>query len=298
MLLAGSWRFLLWLLLFAKLEAQPCWDPSLAVGDVVIVLLQNGDRLSGEIQDIADSSLFLQTDIGTAELRCNEVLRIIPQPAFYRFSHQLLWMPSAVPIGSNHFIGMTGWLLAHAGAGITPWFSVVAARSLLPAIAAREQVSVLYGKISSPKPFTLGTLANLYLAGGIALGWLNASNPVHHVFIAGTVHRIRSRISALFFYRSGGPELFTVRFGNFFSTNVRYGRGTVGFALGVDTQLPATPTIHILSELWNLNLAKPTQTALTLGIRFTYHRVTGDFGFALFPRPLLLPFASLWWTPF
>ncbi len=261
-------------------------------------MLRNGDRLSGELVAVTDSTLQVRTLVGIAELRCAEVYRVSIAAFHYRLSHHLLWMPSAAPIGRNTFIGMTALAFLHAGVGIGSWLSLAAARTLLPTVPAREQVTLLHLKLSAPESYPFGDLGAVRMGGGIVLGWMNAQNPVHHLYAVATVRRVRSRVSAAVFYRFGGPELFTFRLGNFLQTNVRYGVGTFGIALGVDTQLPASPSLHVLSELWNLNVAKPTQTAFTLGLRFAHYRFTGDFAVAIFPQPVVVPFASLWWTPF
>lgn len=286
--------------MFLTLQAvhsQPCWDRPLHSGDNVLIQLTSGDELSGDIVAVSDSLLRIQTVIGIATVRCSEVEKIFKHTEIYRFPSHLLLLPTAEPIGNTLYLSLTGLVLLHAGIAPVSWLSIAAARSILPRVAASEQVSMLHVKLSSPQLQPFSSPEKLRLASGVVLGWLNERNPIHHLYIAGSIHRVRSQVTALLFYHFGGPELFTIRFADFFQSHVRYGRGVVGFALGIDTQLPVERKIHVLAELWNINLAKPTQTAVMLGIRFAHFSIAGDFGIAFFPQPLLLPLASFWWTP-
>ena len=80
--------------------------------------------------------------------------------------------------------------------------------------------------------------------------------------------------------------------------NMKYENGNVGIALGLDTRIGSSRTLHFIGELWNSNITKPTNTAVLLGLRLAGQSVSADFGLAFFTQPFAAPFMSFVFTPF
>lgn len=268
------------------------------------VRLEDGEELIGTIVDViagdsATAAIKLKTAIGTATIYLWQIREIRQMDDDYRHAHRVFLMPTAQPIQGNHYVGSVELLGLMAGVGIADIGSVFVARTMVPGIAAREQLSVCNLKATVYEERYQSMAGKMNFALGLNLGWLNAANRITNLYAVGTFTRVRSRITGIVFGNVSGSrsDLFTATAGTLGSVLVRYPGGSVGFGIGVDTRFPGRQDLHAIAELWNSNISSANNSMFLLGLRLSNSSVSMDFGFAVVPGFSVVPVTSFAWTP-
>lgn len=274
---------------------------SLAIGECYVFRLANGDVIQGEIKSITKDEdgevVILESDIVFAEFNLSEIADAWKCINFYRNGHKYFLLPSAIGIGENHFVGVMELFFLYSGIGITDYFSIIGGRTMLPLSYPGQQISLLNIKGSFPKIVFEDIFRELHLAFGGNLGFANNSNRFLHIYGVATALFYKSSLSACLFYKMGAEDFYFVRFGpNVLEVN--YPNGAFGVSLGLDTRLPKFKDVHIIGELWNIDISRPTHSGLFLGIRIANTTFCSDFGLCFFSHPYVVPFVNFVWTPF
>ncbi len=268
------------------------------------VRLSEGDILTGVIVEVFDderggAAIKMKTAIGTATVYASQIEEITPLEQAYPHSHRIFIMPTAEPIGSNHFIGLYELLFLYGGAGIADVVSVTAGRSMVPSVPSSEQVSVLNIKATVYREEQHDLPGHISFALGANFAWLNDRNRLVNLYGVGTFTGARARITGTLFYKAAGEDVVTAQAGTIGSTNINYARGAVGIGVGLDTKLTnGRYDLHVLAELWNHDIGRPSNTAVLLGLRLWNTDFSADFGIAFFTAPAIAPVANFVWTPF
>jgi hypothetical protein len=289
-----------------------------------LVRLVNGDIITGKIVEILSSeaiakelqkktaktanqeaeravegeAIRLETALGTLTIFAAEIVELLPRKQFYRHNHRLYIMPTAEPISGNAVIGLWELLFAYAGVGITDYVSVTAGRSLVPGILPSEQATLVNLKVT-PYVTELDESGSRFftcIGGNVAL--INEGNIFGHVYAGATFKGVRTSITGQIFFKANEPNTYTIRGGNLFSFSTTYPQGTFGLGLGLDSRLSDHHDLHFIGELWNADILRPSNSALLVGLRLCNTSISMDFGVAIVPQPLAVPFVSFAWTPF
>lgn len=274
----------------------------LEYGKVYVFKLKNGDLITGLVSKEAQDEKFgngisVETQLGEAVIFYDQIVECRLEEEQYRHAHRVFLMPTAVPIGDNHFIGDFELLFIYGGIGIMDKISVTAGRSIIPTIASDEQITELNVKFSvlEEKYENFDGKLNLAIGGNLAL--INDNNRFIHAYGVATFQKKRSRLSAALFFKLGSEDTYRPHFkNNFFDIN--HPNGAVGLALGLDTKFTHWHGLHFIGELWNANITKPQNTGVLLGFRLANTEFSADFGLAFFTAPIVAPFFSFVWTPF
>lgn len=266
--------------------------------------LTNGDVLTGAIVDVFDDeqegpAIKMKTAIGTATIYASQIEELSPVEQVYPHSHRVFIMPTAEPIGDNHFVGLYELLFLYGGAGIADIVSVTAGRSIAPSVPASEQLSVINVKATVYREEQHDMPGSVSFALGANFAWLNDRNRLINLYGVGTFTGARARITGTLFYKAAGNDVVTARAGTIGSTDITYIRGAFGVGVGLDTRLTNSRNdVHVLAELWNHDVSRPSNTAILLGLRLWNTTFSADFGIAFFTAPAIAPMVSFVWTPF
>ncbi len=266
------------------------------------VRLKNGDILTGYILDIVTddkegAGIKMKTAIGIATIYASQIADIRPQEEANRHTHRLYIMPTAEPIGNNHFISNFEGVFLYAGVG-WKFLSVTAGRTFVPTVPGSEQFSLVTAKA------TVYQGDNDYMAGGVSialggsLAFLNAKNALQHVFGAATFTMTKTKLTGLVFYKAGAQDFYTATAGTLGTANVKYPNGAFGLGIGIDTKLSEWNDLRFIAEGWNNDIAVPFNSAALIGIRISNTSISADFGIAVFTAPAFVPCVSFAWTPF
>lgn len=270
-----------------------------------IVRLANGDLLTGKILEIIpkgadtpEEGIILETMLGKLTIFVGEISEIRPRRSFYRHNHRAYIMPTAEPIGTDHFLGLWEFLFLYGGVGITDYVSVTAGRTIAPFVAFEEQATLVNVKIT-PASFELDESGNrLFTCIGGNFALANAVNPFWHAYAGATFKSSRTSITGHVFCKVNEPSVYRIRAGNFLDFSARYPGGTIGIGAALDTRLSDRHDLHFIGELWNANVLQPSATAVLCGLRISNSAVSMDAGLAFFTQPFVFPFVSFAWTPF
>lgn len=296
-------KFYLTILIFSILSISlNAKDIDLKFGNTYVFKLKNGDLITGltknEVEvDNFGKGITVETQLGEAVIFYDQIEEYRLEEEQYRHAHRIYFMPTAVPIGDNHFVGDFELLFIYGGFGIMDKISVTAGRSIIPTIPSEEQITEMNIKFTVLEEKYEDFDGKLDLAVGGNLAFINNDNRFIHAYSVATFQKKRSRLSAALFFKLGSEDVYRPNFrDNFFDVN--YGNGSVGLALGLDTKFTHWHDIHFIGELWNANLAKPQDTGVLLGFRLANTKFGADFGLAFFTTPVVAPFFSFVWTPF
>ncbi len=274
----------------------------LEYGKVYIFKLKNGDLITGAVQNEVEvdeygKGISVETQLGEAVIFYNQIEEHHLEEDYYRHGHRVYFMPTAEPIGDDHFVGNYELLFLRGGFGVMDRISVTAGRSIIPTVASNEQVTNLNMKFTVLKEEYESFEGNLQLAVGGNLAFVNHDNRFIHAYTVATFKRKRSRISLALFSKLGSDDLNQASFrDNVFDIN--YANGSFGLSIGLDTKFTHWHGVHFIGELWNSNVAKPQDTGVLLGFRIANTEFGADFGLAFFTAPAVAPFFSFVWTPF
>ncbi|MFA6570832.1 MAG: hypothetical protein WCT77_06295 [Bacteroidota bacterium] len=266
------------------------------------IRLKNGDVITGfvveNVQDPEEGAgIKFKTAIGSALVFANQIVEIMPTALTNRHNHRVFLLPTANPISGNHFIGFFEIGFLYAGIGISDILSVTAGRSFIPGIASRQQVSVIDGKVSLGSVEFESVARKVSFALGGNMTFLNHNNRLVHFYGVTTVEMSRSELSGMVFYKGGSQDSYILNFAQN-ALLMNYEDGAFGIGLGLDTKLPFRQDLHVIGEIWNSNVVKPTDSGVLLGLRLCNTNFSADFGFTVLTTPLFIPFASFVWTPF
>ncbi len=264
--------------------------------------LTNGDVLTGEIVEIfiddkEGEAIKMKTAIGTATIYGKQVAAIRLLEESYRQSHRIFLMPTAEPIGSNHFIGAFEGVFLYAGVG-WEWLSVTAGRTFVPTISGSEQFSLLTTKATVYQAENETMPGGMSIAIGGSLAFLNARNQIQNIFANATFTMTKTRLTGLLFYKAGNESFFNATAGTIGNVNVKYPNGAIGLGLGLDSKLSEWNDLHVIAEFWNNDVQVPFNSAALLGVRIGNTALSADFGVIAFTAPAFVPFISFAWTPF
>ncbi len=263
--------------------------------------LSNGDILTGTIYDRESDdkgySLRIKTAIGTTIIYEEEIAEIRELKAYYRHSHRVYLLPTALPIKDDHFLGNYELGLFYAGAGISDFLSITAGRSVLPFALPNQQLSVANAKVSFHGIRFEDIPADIYFAVGGNLAFVNDNNRLIHYYANATYLGDKSSVTATLFYKAGSQDFAIVRLKNEY-IEMNYPDGSFGMAFGLDTKFSSRNDLRFIGEIWNSNINQPTNSMILLGLRLAGTKFAADFGLAFFTEPMAVPFASFVWTPF
>ena len=264
--------------------------------------LVNGDILTGEIveifiDDTEGEAIKIKTAIGTATVYGKQIASFRLLEDSYRQTHRIFLMPTAEPIGNNHFIGAFEGVFLYAGVG-WEFLSVTAGRTFVPTVSASEQFSLITTKATVYHADNEGMPGGVSIAVGGSLAFLNAKNQIQNIFANATFTMTRTRLTGLLFYKAGNESFFTASAGTIGSVNVKYPNGAFGLGIGLDTKLTEWNDLHFIAEGWNNDIQVPFNSAALIGIRIGNTSISADFGIIAFTAPAFVPFMSFAWTPF
>jgi hypothetical protein len=267
-----------------------------------VIRLINGDIITGVITDIFSSEnqgtgIKILTELGKATIYLNQIADIRLKDDYYRHSHRVFLLPTANPIKNNHFVGSFELLFLYFGAGISDFFSLTAGRTIVPQVTSSQQISLINAKFTflTMEFDSIARMVNLAIGGN--LGFANHNNRFQHLYLVSTVKLYKTELTGSVYYKIGSDDFNFISYGNNLQ-ELKYPNGSFGLGLGIDTEIPGMKGFHFIGELWNIDVERPTNTALMLGLRLCNTKVSADFGFALFTQPYIFPFVSFVWTPF
>lgn len=268
-------------------------------GKEYVVRLINGNILSGELIDFDENEAFikLKTIIGNTKIFRNEIKEIRDIKEINRHSHRIFLQPTALPVSDNHFIGNYELGMVYFGFGISDFLSFTAGQTFIPTLRWEQQASLINAKVTFMNDRIPSIDANLALAGGVNVGFLNHDNRLLHYYFVGSYVGDKSILTASLYYKTGSDDVYTIKLEGE-KQELVYPNGTFGIGLGLDTKFSEWTDVHFIGELWNNDVNKPTQTAILLGLRHANTRFAADFGIVFVTEPMVFPFISFTWTPF
>lgn len=295
--------FLLILILFStEIFAEEIKGKELYRGEEYIVRLINGDLISGKLEDFTNSEtkgkgIELKTLLGKALIYESEIKFIQTYEENFRHSHRIFLMPTAEPIGKNHFIGSFELLFFYAGFGITDYFSATLGTTAVPNLYEGQQAYLLNVKSTVYQQYWESMYGKMSIALGYNLAFINDDNKFSHFYAASTFRMRRTGFTMNLFYKSGNKTFYELNIqDNVFPFT--YADGAFGLGLGIDNKISDRHGLYFIGELWVSDINNPSQSAATLGIRLANSAFAADFGLALFPAPQAVPYVSFVWTPF
>jgi hypothetical protein len=272
-------------------------------GQVYYIRFVSGDVVSGRFLEYIHTEqdgdgIKFATELGNARVFESQVIEILPDYEYYKHSHRVFLLPTAEPIGGNHFVGDFELLFLYAGFGVGDWLSVTGGRTIVPIIKSDQQINELNAKLTFYSFSTDDSSSNkMYLAGGVNYATLNSDNPLLHFYGVATAKLSKTNFSAMCFYNASSNPIMQVRFGDNLY-NMNYQTGGFGIGLGLDTKLAGRNDIRVIGELWNSDVTRAYHTLALLGLRLFSSQFSADFGLAFSTYPFAAPFASFVWTPF
>jgi len=266
--------------------------------------LKNGDILSGKIFDyIVDKEngpgVRIQTEVGKATLYEYQISEIKPLGSLNKHTHRSSLLPTAKPIGDNHYFGLYELIVPAVGFGITDYVSIIAARSIIPNIFPNEQISLLNGKFTFLNEKMTSIKDNSV---SMALGWnslwVNTINSINHLYFVTTYESYSVRMSGLLMLKIGGEDSYSVNFSPFTTFGIQLPRNTPGAGLTTDIKFNDTHDLYAFGELWMHSFSGSPNLNVLAGIRMADTRISADVGFLFTTAPGLVPIAIFSWTPF
>lgn len=293
------YKYLLFIILSASCFALDKMPEDLEVSDDQYYLrMYNGDIIKGYVVEITDEKSFrFETELGTTSVFIDDVKEIIHEDDYYRHGHRVFIMPTAKPIGDDHFVGLYELAFLYGGFGIMDFISVSAGRSFVPYILQDQQLAVINLKATVYQTQWEGQEGGMYVAAGANLSWVNDNNRFDNIYFVSTFEMERSSLSAGFIYKAGGEEFNDIRIIDN-TYQISYPPGSLGIMMGLEKKLSFRNDLYFIGELWNSDISRPSNTGILAGLRLHNSRFSAEFGLSLFTAGILVPFTSFNWTPF
>lgn len=274
----------------------------LIIDQTYIIRLRNGDEITGIVSekftnDNDEYAIKFKTELGKTTIYDYQVADIRKKEDFYRHTHRVFLLPTAEPIGKNPFVGNFELLLFYGGVGVSDWLSITAGTTIVPTIRRDEQFSTMNVKLTvyDEKFDSMEGKASIAVGGNLA--FINHNNNFQHLYAVASFTGYKSIITGGFFFKLGNQNNYEIKFGREF-LNMNYLNGSMGVGIGLDSKFSNWNDIHFIGELWNSDIASPTNTAVLLGLRLANTKFSADFGLAFFTQPFAVPVFSFTWTPF
>lgn len=303
-------NFLLLLIIFPffclNLTSEVLDKLDISYDNEYIIKLKNGDIFSGFIvekieNENADENerlgIKFKTELGKTIIYDYQIAQIYLKESYYRHKHRVFLLPTAEPIKNDHFVGNYELLFFYGGVGIGDNISITAGTSVVPFINRDEQFSTMNLKVTvyDEKFESMEGKASIAVGGNLA--FINHNNNFQHLYAVASFTGYKSILTGGFFYKLGTQDVYDLKFANE-RTPVTYFNGSMGLGLGLDTKFSNSNDLHFIGEMWNSDIANPTNTAVLLGLRLTNSKFSSDFGIMFFTQPFAVPVFSFVWTPF
>jgi len=299
------------IVLFCLLTATTAWsidDAELVAIEIepgveYYVRLKSGDVMTGLILDIAIDEKGARVQIATAvadvSMYASDIAWIGTREQAHRSRNRGFVVPTAEPIGRDFYFGVISAAIPTVGFGLFDFGSIVLARSFIPGLSMREQLSLVNLKATVYEAENgLVESGRQFYAVGINGTWLNVVNFIGHLYGVGTFTGTRSRVSSVVFAKAFGRDDYTVNLGTLGSSfRFPYSSGTFGVGLMIDVRFPEFHDLHAMAELWGVDISRPAQSVFVLGVRSVNTSTTFDFGLGLFPGGALAPVINFAYTP-
>lgn len=297
-----NWIKLLFFLLPLQLLSEVDLNNDINDKDIYIVRLKNGDLISGNILEVSEDttnggSFRFKTAIGTTTIYVNEVNEITQNDSYRRHRHRAFIMPTAEPIGDDHFISNYMIALFYGGFGLYDIISVAGGTSLIPTVDRRDQISVLNVKATLYNVNWQDMKGGMSLAIGGNLAFVNDKNRFSHIYGNITFRGDRTDLTGMVFVKTGADDFYDLRFADRVYP-ATYINNSFGLGLGITTKFTERHDLFFVGELWNTNISAMTNTGLLAAIRLQNTTFSADFGLMFFTVPALFPVVNFYWTPF
>ena len=269
---------------------------------VYVVRLNNGDMITGNLVEISDDTtnggfIKFRTQIGTTTIYAAEIKEVMVKDDLNRHSHRVFIMPTAEPIGNNHFISNYAIALFYAGFGIYDYVSVTAGRSVIPTVLRQDQVSLLNIKATVYTMDWESMKGGMSIALGGNLAFINDNNKFSHIYTNITFVGDRTDVTGMFFVKTGDKDFYEYRFAER-GYDGMYMNNSFGIGLGLTTKFSERHDLYFVGELWNTDIQSISSTGLIGGIRLQNSSFSADFGLMYFTPFTLIPVFNFVWTPF
>ena len=267
------------------------------------IRLANGDVVTGYLSavttDKQGARVLMKTSVATISIYAADIAWIGTREQAHRARNRGFVVPTAEPIGRDFYIGVTSAAIPTVGFGLFDIGSVVLARSFIPGLSMREQLSLVNLKATVYEGENgLVETGRQFYAVGINGTWLNDVNFIGHLYGVATFTGTRSRVSSVVFSKAFGRDDYTVNLGTLGSSfRFPYANGTFGVGLMIDVRFPEFHDLHAMAELWGVDIQRPAQSVFVLGLRKVNTATTFDFGLGLFPGGALAPVINFAYTP-
>lgn len=267
------------------------------------IRLVTGDVITGPITEVGTDSIGafvrIKALFGRARLYASEIAWIGLRAHSYRARNRGFIIPTAEGIGSDHYIALVEGVMPTFGIGIGDVLSVTGGRTVVPGIGAENQFSTVNIKASVYNDANgLVEGGKQFYAFGVNGAWINDVNFMGHLYGVATFTGKRARVSTMIHAKLFGKDVYNVSGGSLFSPFAfPFPNGSIGLAMMLDVRFPTMHDLHFLGEIWNADIARPSQSALFIGLRHGNTSVTFDFGLTLLPGPNIAPAFSFAWMP-
>lgn len=270
--------------------------------DLLVIRLKNGDLITGILLDFtldsANGNAYkFKTQIGTTEIYGNEIKEIQLKDQLNRHRHRSFIMPTAEPIGNDHFISNYLIAMFYGGFGVYDILSVTVGTTLIPTVDRRDQASVLNIKATVLSMEWDEVKGGMSIALGANLAFINNKNKFSHLFGNVTIRGDRTDLTAMVFVKTGEDDFYDIRFNERVYPAI-YFNNSFGIGLGMTTKFSERHDLYFVGELWNTDIARITNTALLGAVRIQNSSFSADFGLMFFTSPALIPVVNFSWTPF
>ncbi|MDD3124914.1 MAG: hypothetical protein PHV24_03670 [Candidatus Kapabacteria bacterium] len=267
-----------------------------------MVVLKNGDVISGSFVEFTHSPEYgegvkLETELGVAAFYEEQISKIVLAGEYYRYSSRGMILPTAYPIGDDHYVALSELLLPHAGFGIADLVSISGACSIIPMDKITGQIAYVNAKFTLFNDKIDEDLGNLAIAPGINYASFGKRNDILHAFVALSLQLNSVTLNTDLFYKVSGGDLYSYRLDDNL-WDFEYPDGAFGLSFTIDKQLNRNGT-HLLVEIINGNVTDYKKTAVGAGIRFSNSSFGADLGLMYavgtnFPIPVM----QFFYTPF
>lgn len=269
---------------------------------VYVIRLKNGDLLTGNLVEIIDDttnggSIKFRTQIGTTTIYISEIKEVMLKDNLNRHSHRVFIMPTAEPIGNNHFIGNYVIALFYGGFGIYDYVSVTAGTSVIPTVLRQDQVSLLNVKATVYTMEWESMKGGMSIAIGGNLAFINHDNKFSHIYSNITLLGDRTDLTGMLFVKTGAKDFYEFRFAER-AYNGIYMDNSFGIGLGITTKFSERHDLYFVGEIWNNDIQSISSTGLLGGIRLQNSSFSADFGLMFITPSSLIPVFNFVWTPF